>query len=151
MFQRLEVARILSIVLTFTVLSPSFAVNPDHLGKKFPCRVGIHKLCYILRERPAKSLSDIRLNRSLFDSEVKKVAYGTIVQIDGLKDWTHGNVVDLAFAAHSKFRKQWDIDTSDKSPHRIVDLHQKKHKPGVTTTFVRPQRVMPATLPSKPC
>lgn len=137
MFQRFEIARALVLILAFSVVSPSFAVNPDHLGKIFLSRAEIEKLCHSYCEKHAESLSDIRLNQSLFTSNVKKVSYGTTIQIDGLKDWTHGNVVDLAFAAHAKFVKQFDKDTLENSPDAISRLNANKDRPTVTTTLVR--------------
>jgi hypothetical protein len=97
-------------------------------------------------EKHTESLSDIRLNTSLFRSEVKKVSYGTIVQIDGLEDWTHANVVDLAFAAHAKFNKQFMKDTLPNGPDTIANLNANKDRPTVTTTLVGNS----APLPWKP-
>lgn len=136
MFQRFEIAKALVLILAFSVISPSFAVNPDHLGKIFPSRAEIEKPCHSCCENLAEFLSDIRLNQSLFTSNIKKVSYGTTIQIDGLKDWTHGNVVDLAFAAHAKFVKQFNKDTLSGSPDAIRFLSRGKDRPLVTTTLV---------------
>lgn len=137
MFQRFEVARVLALVLTFVFAGPSSAVNPDHLGEILLCIAWILRPRYVYCEKCAEFFSDIRLNRSLHDGPVKQVSYGTTIQIDGLKDWTHGNIVDLAFAAHAKFVKQFDLDTTESNPDRISGLHSRKDRPTVTTTLVR--------------
>jgi hypothetical protein len=137
MFQRFEAARVLALVLAFLFAGPSFAVDPEYLGEIFPCRAGVQKPRYVHCRKCTESLLDIRLNRSLFESSAKQVSYGTTIQIDGLKDWTHGMVVDLAFAAHAKFVKQFDLDTTESNPDRISDLHSRKDRPTVTTTLVR--------------
>ena len=137
MFQRFEVARVLALVLTFVFAGPSSAVNPDHLGEILLCIAWILRPRCVYCEKCAEFFSDIRLNRSLHDGPVKQVSYGTTIQIDGLKDWTHGNVVDLAFAAHAKFVRQFDLDTTDGNPDKIANLHPRKDRPTVTTTLVR--------------
>jgi hypothetical protein len=147
MFQRLDVVRALALLLAFAVICPSFAVNPNHLGEIFRCSAEIQKSRYIYCEQCAEVLTDIRLNESLFRSNVKKVSYGTIIQIDGLKDWTHGNVVDLTFAAHAKFVKQFNEDTRDGNPNRIPTLNERKDRPAVTTTLVRNKAALSWTPP----
>lgn len=80
-------------------------------------------------------MTDIQLNKSLFESSSQKVSYGTVIHIDGLRDWRDGQVLDLAFAAHTKFLQQFRLDVTE-GPNRIIGLSRKKDKPSVTTTFV---------------
>lgn len=64
------------------------------------------------------------------------MSYGTIIHIDGLKDWKDSNVVDLAFAAHARFSEKFKTDTDEDNAGRIQGLNFKKDQPGVTTTIV---------------
>lgn len=80
------------------------------------------------------TVTDIQLNKSLFESGPGKISYGTTVHIGGLRDWSDGQVLDLAFAAHTKFLRQYDLDTN--GPDRVDGLRSKKDKPSVTTISI---------------
>ena len=72
----------------------------------------------------------MKLNASLWRK--KKVAYGTVAQIDGIAQWTDEQVLDLAFQAHKASREAHEDYKRKKQYKSLGD----NSLPAVTTTLV---------------